>query len=91
MAVKIRLARLGCKNRAFYRIVVAHSHTPRDGKQLQVVGFYDPSAGSLFFLPFSYYFHMLSSHEDIFFSNFKDFEVLLGLFSGSQIIIAWYV
>jgi len=67
MAVKIRLARLGCKNRAFYRIVVADSHTPRDCKHLQVVG------GSLFFffLPFSYYFHMLSSHEDNFFLILK--------------------
>jgi small subunit ribosomal protein S16 len=94
MAVKLRLARLRCKNRAFYRIVAADSYTPRDGKHLQVVRFYDPLAGSLFFfLPFSYYFHMLSSHEDFFFSNFKhlDFEGLLGLFSGSQIIIAWYV
>jgi small subunit ribosomal protein S16 len=89
--LKIRLARLGCKNGAFYRIVAANSHTPRECKHLQVAGFLDPLAGSLFFLPFSYYFHMLSSHEDIFFSNFKDFEVLLGLFSGSQIIIAWYV
>ncbi|KAJ6884860.1 30S ribosomal protein [Populus alba x Populus x berolinensis] len=54
MAVKIRLARLGCKNRAFYRIVAADSHTPRDGKHLQVLGFYDPLAGSLhLFLPFS--------------------------------------
>jgi small subunit ribosomal protein S16 len=96
MAVKICLARLGCKNRAFYRIVAADSHAPRDGKHLQVVGFYDPLAGSLlFFPPFSYYFHMLSSHEDffIFFLNFKDmdFEGLLGLFSGSHIINAWYV
>jgi len=67
MVVKIRLARLGCKNRAFNRIVAADSHTPRDGKHLQVVGFYDPLAGSLFFfLPFSYYFHMLSSHGDFF-------------------------
>jgi len=90
MAVKIRLARLGCKNRAFYRIVVADSHTPRDGKHLQVVGFYNPLAGSLFF---SYYFHMPSSHEDFFFLNFKDldFEGLLGLFSGSHIINTWYV
>uniref|UniRef100_A0A2K1WS57 30S ribosomal protein S16 n=1 Tax=Populus trichocarpa TaxID=3694 RepID=A0A2K1WS57_POPTR len=38
MAVKIRLARLGCKNGAFYRIVAADSHTPRDCKHLQVVG-----------------------------------------------------
>ncbi|XP_073262685.1 small ribosomal subunit protein bS16m/bS16c-like [Populus alba] len=37
MAVKIRLARLGCINRAFYRIVAADSHTPRDGKHLRVV------------------------------------------------------
>jgi len=98
MAVKIRLARLGCKNRAFYKIAAADSHTPRDGKHLQVVGFYDPLAGFLFFFsPFSYYFHMLSSHEDIYIyiyiPNFKDpdFEGLLGLFSGSHIIIAWYV
>uniref|UniRef100_B9N2F2 Ribosomal protein S16 n=1 Tax=Populus trichocarpa TaxID=3694 RepID=B9N2F2_POPTR len=45
MAVKIRLARLGCKNRAFYRIFAADTHTPRDGKHLQVVGFYDHLAG----------------------------------------------
>ncbi|CAK7344905.1 unnamed protein product [Dovyalis caffra] len=44
MAVKIRLARLGCKNRAFYRIIAADSHTPRDGKHLQALGFYDPLA-----------------------------------------------
>jgi small subunit ribosomal protein S16 len=72
MAVKIRLARLGCKNRAFYRIVAADRHTPRDGKHLQVVGFYDPLAGSLFFFsPFSYYFHMLNSHEDFLFLILK--------------------
>ncbi|KAJ6855085.1 30S ribosomal protein [Populus alba x Populus x berolinensis] len=71
MAVKIRLARLGCINRAFYRIVATDSHIPRNGKHLRVVGFYDPLADSLFFfLPFSYYFHMLSSHGDFFF-NFK--------------------
>jgi small subunit ribosomal protein S16 len=94
MAVKIRLAGLRCKNRVFYIIVAADSLTPRDGKHLQVVGFYDPLTGSLFFFsPYSYYFHMLSSHEDFFFSNFKDldFEGLLGLFSGSHIINAWYV
>jgi len=72
MAVKIRLAGLGCKNRAFYIIVAADSHTPRDGKHLQVVGFYDPLTGSLFFFsPSSYYFHMLSSHEDFFFLILK--------------------
>jgi small subunit ribosomal protein S16 len=61
MAVKIRLARLGCKNRVFYRIVGADSHTPRDGQHLQVVGFYDPLAGSLFFfLPFSTFTFVLA-------------------------------
>jgi small subunit ribosomal protein S16 len=60
------------QNRAFYRIVAADSHTPRDGKHLQVVGFYDPLAGSLFFFsPFSYYFHMLNSHEDFLFLILK--------------------
>ncbi|KAJ6952665.1 hypothetical protein NC653_041719 [Populus alba x Populus x berolinensis] len=44
MAVKIRLAKLGCLNKAFYRIVAADSHTPRDGKHLRVVGFYDTLA-----------------------------------------------
>ena len=93
MAVKIHLAGLGYKNRTFYIIVVADSHTLRDGKHLQAVGFYYLLAGSLFFSPYCYYFHMLSSHEDFFFSNFKDldFEGLLGLFSGSHIINAWYV
>lgn len=42
MAVKIRLARLGRKKRPFYRIVVANSEAPRDGKFLEVVGTYDP-------------------------------------------------
>ncbi|CAL1365892.1 unnamed protein product [Linum trigynum] len=44
MAVKIRFARLGCKHRPFYRIVVADSESRRDGKFIQVVGFYDPLA-----------------------------------------------
>ncbi|MBU0674537.1 MAG: 30S ribosomal protein S16 [Proteobacteria bacterium] len=42
MAVKIRLARLGRTKRPFYRIVVANSEAPRDGKFLEVVGTYDP-------------------------------------------------
>jgi small subunit ribosomal protein S16 len=43
MAVKIRLARHGAKKRAFYRIVVADSESPRDGRFLENVGTYDPS------------------------------------------------
>lgn len=42
MAVKIRLARLGAKGKPFYRIVVADSTSPRDGRFLEIVGNYDP-------------------------------------------------
>ena len=42
MAVKIRLARRGGKSRPFYRIVVAASESPRDGRFLEIVGSYDP-------------------------------------------------
>lgn len=42
MAVKIRLTRLGGKSRPFYRIVVADSESPRDGRFLEIVGSYDP-------------------------------------------------
>jgi small subunit ribosomal protein S16 len=42
MAVKIRLARHGAKKRPFYRIVVADSECPRDGRYLEKVGTYNP-------------------------------------------------
>jgi small subunit ribosomal protein S16 len=42
MAVKIRLARHGAKKKPFYRIVVADSENPRDGRFLENVGTYDP-------------------------------------------------
>ncbi len=42
MAVRIRLARHGRKKKPFYRIVVANSEAPRDGKFLEIVGTYDP-------------------------------------------------
>ena len=42
MAVKIRLARHGGKKKPFYRIVVADSECPRDGRYLENVGTYDP-------------------------------------------------
>jgi len=41
MAVKIRLARHGAKKKPFYRIVVADSESPRDGKYLESVGTYN--------------------------------------------------
>ena len=40
--VKIRLARFGAKKRPFYRIVAADSRERRDGRFLEVLGFYDP-------------------------------------------------
>jgi small subunit ribosomal protein S16 len=42
MSVKIRLKRFGAKNRAAYRIVVADSRSPRDGKCIEELGSYDP-------------------------------------------------
>lgn len=43
MAVKIRLKRLGAKKSPFYRIVVADSRTPRGGKSIAEIGYYDPT------------------------------------------------
>ncbi len=42
MAVRIRLTRRGAKKKPFYRIVVADSEAPRDGRFIEVVGTYDP-------------------------------------------------
>ncbi|MEW6299169.1 MAG: 30S ribosomal protein S16 [Thermodesulfobacteriota bacterium] len=41
--VKIRLARHGAKKKPFYRIVVADARAPRDGRFIDLVGFYDPT------------------------------------------------
>ena len=43
MATRIRLTRMGSKKRPFYRIVVADSEAPRDGRFIEVVGTYDPT------------------------------------------------
>lgn len=42
MAVKLRLKRMGAKQRPFYRIVAADSRSPRDGRFIEVVGTYNP-------------------------------------------------
>jgi small subunit ribosomal protein S16 len=44
MAVSIRLARQGSKKRPFYRIVAADRRSPRDGRFIEQIGFYDPRA-----------------------------------------------
>ncbi len=40
--VKIRLKRMGAKKKPFYRVVVADSRAPRDGKFIEELGYYDP-------------------------------------------------
>ncbi|BDG35116.1 30S ribosomal protein S16 [Parageobacillus sp. VR-IP] len=44
MAVKIRLKRMGAKKKPFYRIVVADSRSPRDGRFIETIGTYNPLA-----------------------------------------------
>ena len=43
MAVKMRLKRMGQKKAPFYRIVVADSRSPRDGRFIEEIGYYDPT------------------------------------------------
>ena len=43
MAVKIRLRRMGAKKAPYYRIVVADSRYPRDGRFIEEIGYYDPT------------------------------------------------
>jgi ribosomal protein S16 len=43
MAVKIRLRRMGAKKAPFYRVVVADSRFPRDGRFIEELGYYDPT------------------------------------------------
>ena len=42
MAVKIRLKRMGANKAPFYRVVVADSRTPRDGRFIEEIGYYNP-------------------------------------------------
>ncbi len=42
MAVKIRLRRMGAKRQPFYRLVVADSRSPRDGRFIEELGYYNP-------------------------------------------------
>ena len=42
MAVKIRLKRMGAKKAPFYRVVVADSRYPRDGRFIEEIGYYNP-------------------------------------------------
>lgn len=42
MAVKIRLKRMGSRGKPFYRVIVADSRSPRDGRFIEALGYYDP-------------------------------------------------
>ena len=44
MSVKLRLKRMGRKNRAFYRLSAIDSRSPRDGRTIEELGYYDPRA-----------------------------------------------
>lgn len=44
MAVKIRLRRIGAKKSPYYRVVVADSRSPRDGRFIEDIGYYNPLA-----------------------------------------------
>lgn len=43
MATKIRLKRMGAKKAPFYRVVVADARSPRDGRFIEEIGYYDPT------------------------------------------------
>ncbi|MGI5912088.1 MAG: 30S ribosomal protein S16 [Syntrophomonadaceae bacterium] len=43
MATRIRLKRMGAKKNPFYRVVVADARSPRDGRFIEEIGYYDPS------------------------------------------------
>lgn len=43
MAVRIRLRRMGAKKAPFYRVVVADSRSPRDGRFIEEIGYYNPT------------------------------------------------
>lgn len=43
MATKIRLRRMGARRAPFYRIIVADSRSPRDGRFIEEIGYYDPT------------------------------------------------
>ena len=46
MAVKLRLKRMGAKQKPFYRIVVADARSPRDGRFIETIGTYNPIKGA---------------------------------------------
>lgn len=66
MAVKIRMKRTGAKNDACYRVVAADMRSPRDGKNLETLGWYSPAAkGKTFELKLDRVDHWLGSGAQI--------------------------
>jgi ribosomal protein S16 len=68
MVVRIRLSRFGCRNKPFYRVMAANSRSPRDGKHLEVLGYYNPLPGFLArtFVPVLKLFHFAFESASIF-------------------------
>jgi small subunit ribosomal protein S16 len=75
--VRVRLVRFGRKKLLFYRIFVAHSHARRDGRHIELLGFYNPIAG----VP-SCFFH-LSPIETTTVKSFHDNKWISLLDQGS--------
>ena len=66
MAVKIRMKRTGAKNDACYRVVAADMRSPRDGKNLEILGWYSPAAkGKTFELKLERIDHWLGNGAQI--------------------------
>ena len=58
--VRIRLRRTGAKKQASYRIVVADQRSPRDGKFIEILGWYNPRTNPPSWIAFTKRFHLLN-------------------------------
>lgn len=79
MVVRIRLSRFGCKNRPFYRVMAADSRSKRDGRHLEVLGYYNPLPGMPYPCPKVQSFVMNFPFHDKFRCLLKRYMFLLRL------------
>ncbi len=88
MAVKIRLRRMGQKKAPFYRIIVADSRSPRDGRCIEEIGTYDPSTDPSEYqvdaeLAKKWLSTALSQQRGYrIFSRFRNREIILNIYSS---------
>ena len=83
MAVKIRLRRMGAKKAPFYRIVVADSRYPRDGRFIEEIGYYDPTKNPTVVKPVSY------THLDVYKRQVMGREVVVAVTKGRLDFGTW--